>query len=140
MSGTPGRVTVTDAPGENFIISGKPVEIPVMILSTTVDSGNTDQTYVLRNGLTVAQYTSGDNIVKWGAYNDAGSAGMQTAKGLLKHTVTMRDAAGDVQNTIGIVVIGGDCLIEEDNVHGLDANGKTDLAECFKFSTDYEPS
>jgi len=139
---TPNIVSVTDTPKAPFILSGEQnaIIIQAKILSTTVDSGNTGQTNVLRSGLTMAQYTSGDNINKWGAYNDGGSNGMATAQGFLWASVNMQNSQGTAQDTWALIVIGGGCLIEEDQVIGLDANGKTDLAYRFLWSTTFENS
>lgn len=137
---TPNIVSVTDTPNVPFILSGTPVIIQVKILSTTVDSGNTGQTHILRAGLAVAQYTSGANINKWGAYANGGSAGLGTQQGWLLGSVNMQNSQGTAQDTWALVAIGGQCLIEEDLVYGAHANGWTDLAYRFFKSTTFENS
>lgn len=137
---TPGLTSQTDTPIKPFIIAGTPVVIQVEILSTTVDTGNTGQTHILRPGLAMAQYTSGDNINKWGAYTNGGSAGLGTQQGWLVAEVNMHDPSGTVQNSWGLVAIAGQCLIDEDLVYGAHANGWTDLAYRFFKSTLFENS
>lgn len=137
---TPRITSVTDVPLSPFVIAGKGTVIQVEFDSTTVDAGNTGQTHILRSGLTVAQYTSGGSIKKWGEYDDTKADGREDAKAFLVGSINMRDNQGSAKDTWGLVMIGGQPLIDEDKVYGLDALGKADLANLFLFSTSYEPS
>ena len=131
---TPGITKTTDTPGTPFILSGNPVIVDVVIVSTAVDTGNTGQTYILRAGLALGKITTGSKYLQYltGAVDGSG-----TFKGFLAENVNMHGPDGVARDTIAKVVIGGQPLIDEAAVFGLDADAKTDQPEKFLWSSDY---
>jgi len=133
---TPRLTSVTDTPGSAFLKGGNtPCVIQVKIASTAEDSGNTGQTHILRAGLTMGMISASK---KWAHYDDGASDGTETAKGFLLSTVSVKDNQGNAADAIGLVVIGGQPLIDENKVYGFDSAAETDLANKFLWSTDYE--
>jgi len=141
MALTPRLTSETDTPTQPFILNGTPTEIQVKLVSTTVDAGNTGQTHKLRAGLTIALLTAGDDSGKATHYSNGGSNGQGTAIGFLKHPVNMHDESGTAQDTWGIVVIGGQPLIDESYIYGEHSDVLTsDLVNKFLWSSSYEVS
>jgi len=140
MIGTPERVSATDTPVAPWLIQGEATVIQVMLVSTAVDTANTGQTHILRSGLCLGQMTAGASIRKYVDYLDGEADGRGTGKAILVHSVNMKDSQGTARDTIALVAIGGDCLVEVDNLYAYDANFGTDLEASFKFSTSYEPA
>jgi hypothetical protein len=130
----PGLTSATDTPGAKFILAGNPTVVTVEVLSTTVDAGNTGQTYILRAGLALALITSG---TKYGLYATAGAGGLGVFKGFLAQDVNMKGPDGVVRDTTAMLVIGGQPLIDESAVIGLDTDAKADQPEKFLWSGDY---
>lgn len=137
---TPEIVSATDTPTSPFILAGTPVVIQVKFHSGTVDAGNTGQTHVLRAGLAIAQYISGDNINEWGEYVTGQADGRSTCQGFLLESINMQNSQGTARDTLGLVAIAGQCLIEEDQVYGMDSDAWVDLAYRFLKSTTFENS
>lgn len=137
---TPEIVSATDTPTTPFMKQGAEhaTIVNVKFSSGAVDSGNTGQTHILRAGLTVAFQTGGAGSGEWIDYLDNEANGRGTAMGFLVHSINMKNDQGTARDTWGLVVIGGQPLIEEDLVYGLDENGIGDLEHRFLFSTDYE--
>ena len=137
--GHPELVSASDTPGAAFWKGGAvPTLIQINIDSLTTDTGNTGQTHILRAGLAMGMVTADGNYREYDDGNDP--AGIGVCLGFLWHTVNVKDSQGTARDTTGILCIGGQGLIDEDLVFGLDANGKTDLANKFLFSSSYEAS
>jgi hypothetical protein len=131
---TPGITSATDTPSPQFILAGKPTVVSVVMVSTAVDTGNTGQTYILRAGLSVGKITTGSKYLQYltGAVDGSG-----VFKGFLMENVNMKGPDGVARDTIARVAIGGQPLINEAAVIGLDSDAKADQVEKFLWSSDY---
>ncbi len=118
----------------NAFLEGKQfaTEIQVQFDSLARDTGNTGQTYVLRKGLVVAKQ---DSDSMWYAYDNAGSAGVNVALGILNIDINLRDRLGDEVDSLGVVVI--KAHVDDTKLFGLDAAAEVDLSKLITFLKDY---
>lgn len=120
----PGVRSVGSFSETEYKIGGGHRFMNATIGSGCLDAGNTDNAKQLRKGLCLGKLTSGG---KYQHYDDAASDGTQTAVAFLDETVSVKNA-----DALARICVGGGG-IDEDKVIGLDANGKTDLANYFDF-------
>lgn len=129
----PGQGPSRDGLANEFLVGEQsPTIIQAQFAAAARDTGNTGYTYTLRKGLVVAKRTSDS---KWYAYDNAGTAGDDVAKGILNNDINLRDRLGDEVDSLGTVVI--TAHVDQAKLYGLDANGKTDLAKLITFAEDY---
>jgi hypothetical protein len=131
---TPATTSATDTPGAPFILAGEPTVTTGVLISTSVDSGNTSQTNIHRAGLCVAKITASSKFTE---YLTAGAGGIGVFVGILMDTVNVKGPDGVARDTAVRIAVGGQPLINEAAVFGLDATAKTDQPEKFLWSSDY---
>lgn len=90
--------------------------IPITILSSTVDAGNTTTT-TLRSGLPMAKYTSGVNSGKWGLHDNSASNGLEDFIGILADNANMLDAEGTATDTSSSAIVTGE--VNEDVITAI---------------------
>ena len=108
---------------------GEETDFAIQISSTARDIGNTPSTSLLRGGLVMGKITSGG---KWAAYNAEASDGTETARGILKHSVDLRDIDGTEVDSPGVAMDHAEVdearLVQASSPNdGLDAAAKVDL-------------
>lgn len=95
-----------------------------LILSSTVDAGNSGQTNILRPGLLMARYTSGANVNQYTVWSPTGANGTDQIAGVLRHAINMEDASGTARSRwTGVIVVGGGILSSSIIVPGNAAAG-----------------
>lgn len=109
--------------------------IPVTIVSTALDAGNTGETHVLRAGLVLGIVTASGKYVE---YDDDGTDdGRRTAKAVLMHDVDLKDgdpAASAADHVADVLVLGS---VYQSGLIGGDANGYADLESVGISCLDY---
>lgn len=100
----------------------------VTIDSTAVDAGNSGETHILRPGLVLGVYTAQSTYIQ---YDDAGGPGVgeTVARYILLDEVDLKDGdpgASASDHVANVMVIG---RVKESKLHGIDDNGKADLAK-----------
>jgi hypothetical protein len=110
-----------------FLMDGgkRGVEFSVTIDSTARDATGSPAhtpTTKLQKGLVMGRITATN---KWKEYDDADSDGTEVARGILTHEVNLLDADATAQEAQAVLHIAG--WYDEDNLLGLDTNGKVDL-------------
>jgi len=111
-----GWIDTTTADPTEILVSGHGTEER---LSITIASG----AGALAKGTVIAQYNTGAASGTFGAYNDAGSNGLNTAKGILSDKVDATASGAQ-----GNMYVHG--TFYESKLTGLDSNAKTDLKGC----------
>lgn len=95
-----------------------------LILSSTVDAGNSVNTAILRPGLLMARFTSGANAGLYTVWSPTGTAGTDQIVGVLRRAIYMKDASGTARNRwTGVIVVGGGILSSSIIVPGNAAAG-----------------
>jgi len=111
----------TSDPSE-YKLSDHAIVIGVTIDSAARDSGNTPTT-TLRKGLVLGKVTASG---KYKEYDDAAIDGTETAVCILDDEVKVVDEDGNAADAAATGLIHG--YVDESDLIGIDANGKTDLA------------
>lgn len=95
-----------------------------LILSSTVDAGNSGQTNILRPGLLMARYNAGANAGQYTVWSPTGTNGTDQIVGVLRHAINMNDASGTARSRwTGVIVVGGGILSSSIIVPGNAAAG-----------------
>jgi len=131
--GRPGVETKTVTPRE-FLLSDHKIAVGVTLVSTARDNYDEDgstahtPTTTLRKGLVLGKVTASG---KYAQYDDNASDGTEVAAGILEEEVNLLDANATAQDTDGTMVI--HAYVDESQLYGIDANGKTDLSDQILF-------
>ena len=101
-----------------------------IMVSTAVDASSTPTT-TLRAGLVLGRITASG---KWREYLNGSADGSETAKGVLLQDVQMLGNDAVARDAQGVILIGG--LVKASQLNGIDAAGRTDMANRFFFDDD----
>ena len=94
-------------------------------VAITIDSGARDDgETTLRKGLVLGKVTS---TGKYKEYDDTAGDGTEVAAGLLDEQVDLLDETGSAADSQTVMLIHGH--VDESKLHGIDASGKSDLAQ-----------
>ena len=102
---------------------GHVVKKTIRISHAAVDTGHTGYTNVLRKGLALGVITA---TGEYGAYDNGASDGRTVFRGFLDQEVDLRNDLGSAVDQHAVMVVSG--RVDESEVFGIDANGKTDAA------------
>jgi len=133
--------TISEEHVEFLMDGGKRGTVISGVLSSTArdafGSPANSPTTTLRKGVVLGRLTA--SPYKFKEYVDGQLDGSGTALGILMDTVNLLDVNGTAQDAAVRVHVGG--WYDEDNLHGIDANGKTDLkAKSALFKEDWLPT
>lgn len=104
-----------------YKLSDHGVKVAVTIASAARDSGAAPTT-TLRKGLVLGKVTA---TGKYKEYSNAANDGTETAAGILDSETNLLNEAGAAADSQATMLIHG--FVSESKLHGIDANGKTDL-------------
>ena len=110
------------AQDNEYKLSDHGIKVAVTVDSASADSGGSPTT-TLRKGLVLGKVTASG---KFKQYNNAAADGTEVAAGILDDEVNLIDEAGTARDSQATMLIHG--FVKESKLHGIDANGKADLA------------
>ena len=110
------------AQDNEYKLSDHGIKVAVTVDSAAADNGGSPTT-TLRKGLVLGKVTASG---KYKQYNNAAADGTEVAAGILDDEVNLIDEAGTARDSQATMLIHG--FVRESKLHGIDANGKADLA------------
>ena len=106
-----------------YKLSDHTIKVGVTIDQAARDDDNTPTT-TLRKGLVLGKVTASG---KYKEYDDNASDGTETAAGILDEEINLLDETGTAADSQTTMIIHG--YVDESELVGIDANGKSDLAQ-----------
>ncbi|MFW6158990.1 MAG: head decoration protein [Planctomycetota bacterium] len=119
-----GATESADPSEIRFTDHGRESTVAVVLDAAARDSGNSPET-TLRKGLVLGKVTASG---KYKEYDGGASDGTETARAILADEVDLLDESGTAVDTEGVGAFRGDFVASA--LIGLDADAKTDLAQC----------
>lgn len=119
-----GATESADPTEIRFTDHGRESAVAVVLDAAARDSGNSPTT-TLRKGLVLGKVTTSG---KYKEYDSGASDGTETARVILDDEVDLLEESGTAVDTEGLGAFRGDFVASA--LIGLDADAKTDLAQC----------